>query len=98
MAISGLPPGRAAYNATYAPTGALLEGYPAFSAGPNKHLFRHPRLDLWQLSDKPFDPADNACSASVPAARGPVPTGARAWTVWVGAKWVDAEVTAREVA
>ena len=101
IAISGLPAHRASLNATYAPTGALVEGYPAFSAGPTKHLFRHPGRDEWYLDTKPFDPAMDACAAKISAAGGPVPTGARAWKVGDGIRkggWVQREVTAREVA
>ena len=76
----------------------LVDGYPAFSAAPDKHLFRHPQYDRWQLSDEPFDPATNACFAKIPAAGGPVPTGARTWMVHTGGNYVEAEVTAREVA
>ena len=50
------------------------------------------------LDSKRFDPADNTCVAGIDAAGGPVPTGARAWLVKVGGEWVEAEVTAREVA
>jgi hypothetical protein len=50
------------------------------------------------LDSKRFDPADNTCVASVAAAGGPVPTGAQAWLVKVGGKFVEHEVTAREVA
>jgi hypothetical protein len=50
------------------------------------------------LDSKRFDPADNTCVAAVAAAAGPVPTGARAWLVKVGGKFVQCEVTAREVA
>jgi hypothetical protein len=105
--ISGLPgrPGAAnplgrlaRFNGTYSPTGDQVQGYPSFSAGPTKHLFRHPELDEWHLWAKPFDPADSACVACIPAAGGPVPTGPRAWTVAVGGKAVEHEVTAREVA
>ena len=99
IAISGVPAGHAFLNATYAPTGELVAGYPSFSAGPKKHLLRHPGLDQWHLSAEPFDPASAACVAWIPAVRGPVPTGARTWTVALGgAKWGEAEVTAREVA
>ena len=49
IVISDLPASLARYNATYAPTGALVVGYPAFAAGPNKHLFRHPELERWIL-------------------------------------------------
>ena len=37
-------------------------------------------------------------AAYIPAAAGLVPTGVRAWTVYDGEKWVEHEVTAREVA
>ena len=50
------------------------------------------------LDSTRFDPADNTCVAGIDAATGPVPTGARAWNVKVGGKWVQHEVTAREVA
>jgi hypothetical protein len=98
IAISGLPARRASLNATYAPTGYLVEGYPSFSAGPTRHLYRHPAHDQWHVTDKPFDPASSACWAAIPAACGPVPTGARAWEVAVGGKFDQHEVTAREVA
>jgi hypothetical protein len=99
IVISGLPPRLAFLNGTYAPTEGLIQGYPGYSAGPKKHLSRHPELDLWCLSDEPFDPAaDNAPAAYIPAAGGPVPTGKRAWSVAVGGKFVEHEVTAREVA
>jgi hypothetical protein len=79
--------------------GALVEGFPSYAAGPKKHLFHHPKYDEWHLSTEPFDPATDACAAWIAAAGGPVPTGARAWRVdYDGAKWVDAEATAREVA
>ena len=108
--ISGLPANLAEFNATYPPTGGRVAGYPSFSAGqasparllrlrPARHLYRHPEDDEWRLRNKPFDPATGACAAHIPAARGPVPTGARAWRVYDGkGGWVDAEVTAREVA
>ena len=86
------------FNGTYAPTGALVAGYPSFAAGPTRHLHRHPEFDRWNLANHPFDPADDGCAAYIPAAAGPVPTGARAWTIFGGGKWVEAEVTAREVA
>jgi hypothetical protein len=101
IAITGLPSanGLARFNVTYAPTGVLLEGYPAFSAGPEKHLFRDSGHDEWCLSAKPFDPATTVCSAMIPAAAGPVPTGARAWGIADGkGGWGTAEVTARELA
>ena len=99
IAISGLPANLAHLNATYAPTGDLVAGYPSFSAGPTKHLHRHPALDEWQISPEPFDRAQTACFARIPAAAGPVPTGARAWRVFLGGVngWYTAEVTAREL-
>jgi hypothetical protein len=97
--IIGLPVNLASCNATYAPTGALVHGYPSFSAGPTKHLFRHPETDMWQIMNKPFDPASTACLALIPTEGGPVPTGARAWKVHTGGDvFVELEVTAREVA
>ena len=98
IAVSGLPGNNAFYNATYAPTGGLVAGFPSFSAGPKKHLFRHPELDQWRISKKPFDPASTGCVANIRAAGGPVPTGARPWGVSDGTKLVDHDVTAREVA
>jgi hypothetical protein len=98
IAISGLPARLAGFNATYAPAGALVEGYPCYAAGPTKHLYRHPERDRWCLRNKPFDPGDDRCVAAIPAAAGSVPTGARAWWVHDGGKGVDGEVTAREVA
>jgi hypothetical protein len=98
IAISGLPANLAPLNVTYSPTGDLVAGYPSFSAGPIRHLFRHPVTDEWHLRTKPFDPASTACVAAIAAAGGPVPTGARAWRVAVGGKFVEHEVTAREVA
>ena len=87
IAISGLPAGRAKFNATYAPTGHLVEGVPAFSAGPKKHLHRDPKTDRWLLANNLFDPADGGCVAYIPAAGGPVPTDERAWTVHTGGGW-----------
>jgi hypothetical protein len=49
--------------------------------------------------NQPFDPAVTGCWAKIPAAGGPVPTGARAWGVGdVGNMFVEHEVSAREVA
>jgi hypothetical protein len=62
------------------------------------HLFRHPKTDQWVLANKPLNPARSGGVACIAAAGGPVPTGARAWRVAERGKWVDAEVTAREVA
>jgi hypothetical protein len=98
IAISGLPDNRAVFNATYAPTGERVAGYPSFSAGPRQHLCRHPERDEWWLASKPF-PRVGRIRAKIPAAGGPVPTGARAWTVSDRAGGsVTAEVAAREVA
>jgi hypothetical protein len=103
IAISGMPANLADLNGTYAPTGQLVESIPAFSAGPSKHLYRHPERDEWHLSNSPFDPAESTSFAAIRAAGDPVPTGARAWEIGVGvavggANWVTGEVTAREVA
>ena len=109
--ISGLPANLAPFNATYAPTGDLVAGYPSFSAGPTRHLHRHPEHDVWFLDVEPFDPAVDVCTAMIRAAGGPVPTGTRAWTVhgtWTArgpgrspsddGNWFQHEVTARQVA
>jgi hypothetical protein len=71
---------------------------PSFSAGPQKHLYHQLLFDEWHLGSKPFDPASDTCPvARIPAAGGPVPTGARAWMVHLGkGGWVQREVTARE--
>ena len=69
---TGLAP---ALNGNYAPTGELVEGFPAYAAGPDLHLFRHSKSDKWHLDDRAFDPADTSCAAAIPAAGGPVPTG-----------------------
>ena len=98
IAISGLPVNLAIFNATYAPTGALVEGFPSYTGGPNRHLYRHPATEHWHLFNKPFDPAVTACTAWITAPGGPVPTGARAWRVSRGGKPGTAEATAREVA
>jgi hypothetical protein len=99
IAISGLPDNRATLNAPYAPTGDLVDGYPSFSAGAEKHLFRHPGRDQWYLSYSPFDAADYTCVAKIDAVGGPVPTGARTWVVSDGKGGsVTAAVAACEVA
>jgi hypothetical protein len=97
--ISGLPADFAEYNTTYAPAEASAGGYPGYASVAGQHLcYAASPHDQWVLDSKRFDPADNTCVAGIPAAGGPVPTGAQAWWVHDGAKWVDAEVTAREVA
>jgi hypothetical protein len=97
IAISGLPANIAWFNATYAPTGELVEGYPIYTAGDKRYLFRHPKDHLWYLKNGPFDPAVTDGVAFVAAPEGPVPTGARTWLVHTGGEWVDAEATVREV-
>jgi hypothetical protein len=92
---TGLAP---ALNGNYVLTGELVDGYPAYAAGPDLHLFRHPKLDEWHLDLKPFDPADTGCLAAIPAGGGPVPTGAHNWRIDLGGGLIDAELTAREVA
>jgi hypothetical protein len=74
--ISDLPANLAKYNATYVPAGALVAGYPAFAAGPDKHLFRHPELGRWILQSGTFDPTTPTGAAHIPCVAGPVPT----WT------------------
>ena len=111
IAISGLPAnlnvtapleGRARsfdfYTVTYAPTGEQIECFPAYSAGLEKHLFRHPDDDEWHLTDTPFDAADHDCYAYITAGGDPVPMGKRALEVWDGDTFVDTELTAREIA
>ena len=99
IAISGLPADFARFNATYLRRmGQLVEGFPSYTAGPTRHLFRHPGIDAWHLDNRPFDPTENGCLAWFAAAGGPVPTGARAWAVALRGKWARAEVTACEVA
>jgi hypothetical protein len=75
-----------------------IDGHPCFASVLGQHLFRHPETDTWYLRNKPFDPAQTGCTAYIPAAGGPVPTGARAWWVHDGGRWVHGEVTAHEVA
>jgi hypothetical protein len=67
IAISGVPQDlhhpqhlNATLNETYAPTGDLVDAYPSFSAGPEKHLYRHPERDEWRLSSMPFDPTSRS--------------------------------------
>ena len=98
IVISGLPGALAGYNGTYAPTGQLVEGYPAYAAGADRHLFRHPKEDRWHINIKPFDSTKFIAVAHTPAAGGPVPTGRRAWMVFIGGKWTASQLTARVVA
>ena len=81
IAISGLPAELAGFNATFASTGGLVEGFPVYAAGRDTQLLRDPRHDTWVLSHAPFDPAVTAGLVWIPAARGPVPAGQR--TRWV---------------
>ena len=74
IVISGLPAALAAHNGTYVPTGQLVEGYPAYAACPDRHLFRHPKVDQWYLTNEPFDPAKATGIAHIAAASGPVLT------------------------
>jgi hypothetical protein len=100
IAITRLPASSAVFNATYARTGKLIDGYPAYAAGPNMHLFHDPSDDTWTLSASPFNPAKPGGASSfayIPSAGGILPTGPRAWNVHDGAEWVDGEVTAREL-
>jgi hypothetical protein len=56
MAIDGLPDNLAML---------LLEGYPAYTAGPDMHLFRHLNCDKWHVSAAPSDPARTTASGCV---------------------------------
>jgi hypothetical protein len=96
--ISGLPARQTSFNGTYAPTGQLVEGYPAYAAGPDRHLFRHPQRDQWFISNQPFDPTKEIAVAYIDAASGLVPTGRRAWTAFIGGKLIVSQLTARVVA
>jgi hypothetical protein len=95
--ISGLPAALAAHNGTYVPTGQLVEGYPAYAAGADGHLFRHPKGDQWHINNKPFNPA-NTLAVAYTELSPQVPTGRRAWMVWLGGKWTASQLTARVVA
>ena len=81
----------------YRRTREEIDGHPCFASAAGKHLFRHPETDEWQLHRKRFDPSTSDCWACIPAAGGPVPTGARAWDVADGAELVPTELTALEV-
>ena len=97
IAVSGLPASLAEYNTTYAPAEASAGGYPGYASAAGQHLCYAASHDQWVLDSKRFDPADNTCVAGISAAAGHVPTGAKDWRAKVGGKWVDVEVTAREV-
>jgi hypothetical protein len=70
---------------------------PSFS-----ELYRAPAAARLTGTPQLRNHCQTACFASIPAAGGPVPTGARAWSVDLGSfgnpDWVEHEVTAREVA
>ena len=74
IVISDLPANLAKYNATYAPTGALVAGYPAFAAGPGKYLFRHPEFERWILQPRTFDPTTPTGVTHIPYVAGLVAT------------------------
>ena len=85
-------------NAKTAQTDILTPSQARYASAAGQHLCYAASHEQWVLDSKRFDPADNTCVASVAAAGGPVPTGAQAWLVKVGGKFVEHEVTAREVA
>jgi hypothetical protein len=94
--VGGLPQGQAGFNGRYRREGSA-GGRAAYKSRKGKHLFWHPELDQWRLSSNPYDPAKKGSAANIAARGGPVPAGARAWTVDTGGKWVDVELTVREV-
>ena len=100
--LKGLKTFRGAFkfNTIYLLTNETVEGYPCYaSTDKQQHLYRHPEVDKWCLSNKPFNPADPAGGAAhIAAGKGPVPTDTRTWRVSKGkSKWVKAEVTVREL-
>ena len=94
--IGGLPHELAGCNGRYRREGSA-GGRAAYKNRKGKHLFWHPEEDEWTLSSKPFDPAEDGGVAYIAARGGPVPAGARAWTVDTGGEWVDVELTVCEV-
>jgi hypothetical protein len=79
----------------------VVEGYPAYAAGDDRHLYWYSKSGSWYLTNAPFDPVASVkprCAAAIVVPGGPVPTGKRAWQVALGGEWVDGELTAREVA
>ena len=52
------------------------------------HLYYRAKSDRWVLDDE-LAPEGTAEYASIAARGGPVPAGARAWTVDTGGEWVD---------
>jgi hypothetical protein len=95
--VSGLPQDQAVFNGRYRREGSSAGGRAAYKSRKGMHLFWHPELDKWLLSSNPYDPAKKASVANIAARGGPVPAGARAWTVAVGGEWSDVELTVREV-
>ena len=86
------------YNTLYAPAEASAGGFPGYASATGQHLCYAASHDQWVLDSKRFDPADNTCVAGIGAAAGPVPTGARAWSLVVGGIMTGVvSVTAREV-
>jgi hypothetical protein len=94
--VGGLPQDRAQLNGRYRREGSA-GGRAAYKNRKGKHLFWHPELDEWHLSSNPYDPAKTGSVAYTAARGGPVPTGARAWSVFTGEEDVDVELTMREV-
>jgi hypothetical protein len=96
--VSGLPQDQAGLNGRYRRDGSA-GGRAAYKSRKGKHLFWHPEEDQWRLASNPYDPAKKGsiAFANIAARGGPVPTGARAWRVVAGGKFVDRELTVREV-
>ena len=94
--VSGLPEDLAQLNGGYRREGSA-GGRAAYKSRKGKHLFWHPKGDKWFLSYTPFDPAKPGGIANIAVRGGPVPAGARAWRVHTGGKYVDRELTVREV-
>ena len=94
--VSGLPHDQAELNGRYRREGSA-GGRAAYKNQKGKHLFWHPEKDEWFLDSHPFDPAEDGCTAHIAARGGPVPAGARVWSVFTGGGWGDAELTVREV-
>ena len=91
-----MPEDLARLNGRYRREGSA-GGRAAYKNRKGRHLFWHPELDQWHIDDHAFDPAKKNCWASIGAGGGPVPAGARAWTVYTGGKWGARELTVREV-
>ena len=96
--VGGFPQDLAELNGGDRQEGSSAGGRAAYKNRKGQHLFWHPEEDEWHLSPKPFDPAEDGCTAYIAARRGgPVPSGARAWRVAVGGEFVDRELTVCEV-